>query len=134
LAESTQIADWYDTLAASLAGVGAVPKPLEHDKAADGRLVEALRRDLTGEDGRASSTAVRMIWTGDHLDAVRRLQATLSGPARTATREHAFDPLTRALPWRSARANGSPATDAVRDAADAVGDAADGADGAGADR
>ena len=25
-----------------------------------------------------------MIWTGDHLDAVRRLQQTLFGPARAA--------------------------------------------------
>jgi hypothetical protein len=28
---------------------------------------------------------VRMIWTGDHLDAARRLQATLSGPAEGFT-------------------------------------------------
>jgi len=103
LAGTTQLVGWYDALAVSLAGGGAVPEPLAHDKAADGRLVEALRRDLTGDDGRASSTAVRMIWTGDHLDAVRRLQATLSGPARTATHEHAFDPLTRVFPWRRAR-------------------------------
>ena len=26
-----------------------------------------------------------MIWTGDHLDAARRLQATLVGPAQTVT-------------------------------------------------
>jgi hypothetical protein len=28
---------------------------------------------------------VRVIWTGDHLDATRRLQDTLVGPARAAT-------------------------------------------------
>jgi hypothetical protein len=27
------------------------------------------------------ATAVRMIWTGDHLDAVRRLQRFIVGPA-----------------------------------------------------
>jgi hypothetical protein len=50
---------------------------LPHDNAADGRLIEALRRDLLGDDGSSSGTATRMIWTGDHLDAARRLQATL---------------------------------------------------------
>jgi hypothetical protein len=28
---------------------------------------------------------VRMIWTGDHLDAVRRLQRIIVEPARAAT-------------------------------------------------
>ena len=56
-----------------------------HDLAADGRLVDAVRSDLRLADGRASATAVRMIWTGDHLDAARRLQATLVGPARAVS-------------------------------------------------
>ena len=58
-----------------------VPEPLAPDEPADGRLVDAVRRDLRGEDGEGSATAVRMIWTGDHLDAARRLQAALVGPA-----------------------------------------------------
>jgi hypothetical protein len=53
-----------------------------HDKSADARLIAAVRRDLTGEDGQGTATAVRMIWTADHLDAARRLQATLVGPSR----------------------------------------------------
>jgi hypothetical protein len=40
---------------------------------------------------------VRMIWTGDHLDAARRLQAMLAGPARTAVRERALAPPARVL-------------------------------------
>jgi len=36
---------------------------------------------------------VRVIWTGDHLDAIRRLQETLTGPARTAVGQRAFAPL-----------------------------------------
>jgi hypothetical protein len=41
-----------------------------------------------------------MIWTGDHLDAARRMQAALIEPARAIT-----DPQTRRLlagirPWR----------------------------------
>ena len=35
-------------------------------------------------DGKATATGVRMIWTGDHLDAVRRLQEMLVEPARAA--------------------------------------------------
>ena len=48
---------------------------------ADARLVEAVSQDLRGDDGSATATAVRMIWTRDHLDAARRLAGTLVGPA-----------------------------------------------------
>jgi hypothetical protein len=57
---------------------------MTHDTAADGRLLDAVRRDLQGDDGKASATAVRMIWTGDHLDAVRRLQRLIVEPAAIA--------------------------------------------------
>jgi uncharacterized membrane protein YccC len=73
---------WYDDLAASLVDGGEPREPLAHDRIADGRLVDAVRHDLRGADGRASATAVRMIWTGDHLDAARRLQRIIVGPAR----------------------------------------------------
>ncbi|HMI69952.1 MAG TPA: hypothetical protein VK510_08155, partial [Solirubrobacteraceae bacterium] len=63
-----------------------------HDERADQRLVDAVGHDLRGEDGQATATAVRMIWTGDHLDAARRLQEMLAVPARTAVREHALTP------------------------------------------
>ena len=59
----------------------------QHDDAADGD-----RHDLCGEDGQATATAVRMIWTGDHLDAARRLQDTLAGPAQTAVLQRALTP------------------------------------------
>ena len=59
-------------------------EPVGDDVVADGRLVDAVRRDLGGEDGKASATAVRMIWTGDHLDAARRLQQSIVEPARAA--------------------------------------------------
>jgi hypothetical protein len=84
LTASELIRGWYDDLAASLLGRHEVPEPLAHDKLADGRLVDAVRRDLRGQDGEATATAVRMIWTGDHLDGARRLQAALIGPARAA--------------------------------------------------
>jgi hypothetical protein len=84
LAAAEQVRGWYFDLAASFLGQRPLRDPLRPDKLADGRLVEAVRSDLSGQDGRASATAVRVLWTGDHLDAARRLQATLIEPARAA--------------------------------------------------
>ena len=81
LGTAERVAGWYDGLASTMITGGELPQPLAQDKAADGRLVRAVRRDLLGDDGRASATAVRMIWTGDHLDVVRRQQAAIISPA-----------------------------------------------------
>jgi uncharacterized membrane protein YccC len=75
---------WFDSFAASLTGGAELPGPTPRDEVADGRLIDAVRSDLTCDDGFASATAVRVIWTGDHLDAVRRLQPALVEPARAA--------------------------------------------------
>ena len=86
LLESTEsVAGWYERFAVSLVGSAAVPEPLAPDEPADRRLVEAVRRDLQDGDGRAGSVAARIIWTGDHLDAARRLQTVLVGAAQTGT-------------------------------------------------
>ena len=92
---------WYGDLAASLTGHHEIPEPAGHDKLADGRLVDAVRHDLRGQDGQASATAVRMIWTADHLDAARRLEAALVGPARAAAGQRALSPLDGLIPRRS---------------------------------
>jgi uncharacterized membrane protein YccC len=76
-----RVTGWYDGLATIILTGGRLPQPLAHDKAADGRLVRDVRRDLLGDDGRASATAIRMIWTGDHLDVVRRQQMAIISPA-----------------------------------------------------
>lgn len=76
--------DWYEELARALAGSGVVPDPLARSEADDDRLLDAVRRDLTGEDGRGTAAAVKMIWTADHIDAARRLQAGILRPARKA--------------------------------------------------
>jgi hypothetical protein len=81
LATADRVTGWYDGLATTMITGGELPQPLAHDQAADGRLVQAVHRDLLGDDGRTSATAVRMIWTGDHLDVVRRLQAAVVSPA-----------------------------------------------------
>jgi uncharacterized membrane protein YccC len=87
LAESERMTRWYDELAASLTGGGAVPEPQPPDPRATDRLVGAVSQDLRDHDGGASATAVRVIWTSDHLDAARRLQTTLAAPARATTGE-----------------------------------------------
>jgi uncharacterized membrane protein YccC len=84
LSTADRVTGWYDGLAATIITGGEPPQPLAPDQAADGRLVEAVRRDLLGDDGRASATAIRMIWTGDHLDVVRREQAAITSPASAA--------------------------------------------------
>lgn len=78
------IRNWYDDLAGSLDGARTIPPTLDRDPEADNRLVRAVQHDLRDEDGKATATAVRMIWTGDHLDAVRRLQPGLLQPALAA--------------------------------------------------
>jgi hypothetical protein len=85
LGSTESIAGWYERFAASLAGGATVPEPLAPDRPADLRLVEAVRRDLQDKDGRAGAVAARIIWTVDHLDAARRLQTALVGPAQTVT-------------------------------------------------
>jgi hypothetical protein len=82
LATTERVTGWYDSLATTMITGGELPRPLAHDEAAGGRLIRALHRDLPGDDGRATATAVRIIWTGDHLDVVRRLQAAIISPAR----------------------------------------------------
>lgn len=75
---------WFDVFAGSLVGAAELPSVNDRDTQADRRLIDAVRADLTCDDGLASATAVRVIWTGDHLDAVRRLQGALVEPARAA--------------------------------------------------
>ncbi|PWI05481.1 hypothetical protein DIZ27_39215 [Streptomyces sp. NWU339] len=72
---------WYESLAEGLEGEGPVPEPLESDRERNARLVEAVRRDLRDADGRAAGTGIRIIWTGDHLEAVRRLQSPIAAAA-----------------------------------------------------
>jgi hypothetical protein len=89
LGAAERVTTWYDDLAATMISGGEVPQPLAHDQVADGRLVQAVRHDLLGNDGNASTTAVRMIWTDDHLDVVRRLQAAIISPARATAGQSA---------------------------------------------
>ena len=100
LGTAERVTGWYNGLATTMITGGELPRPLAHDTAADDRLVQAVRRDLPGDDGRASATAVRMIWTGDHLDVVRRLQAAIISPARATTGQPAGGRIIPPLPRR----------------------------------
>lgn len=84
LSTGTRLVDWYEATARALAGSGAVPEQIAHDQEADRRLLDAVRRDLAGDDGEGTATAVKMIWTADHIDAARRLQAGILHSARAA--------------------------------------------------
>jgi hypothetical protein len=101
---SQRLNRWYGELAGSLSERGEVPPPLARDADAGDRFVEAVRHDLLGQDGNATATAVRMIWTSDHLDAARRMQEALVEPARAATDPRVLSPLAGIRPWRLSRA------------------------------
>ncbi|MFJ3760036.1 FUSC family protein [Streptomyces sp. NPDC090080] len=79
------IAAWFERSGRALAGRASVPERTVGPREADQALEQALRRELAA-DGAAGDAAsvVRMIWTADHLDALRLLQAQLIGPVREA--------------------------------------------------
>ncbi|MFD0508844.1 hypothetical protein ACFQ0G_50540 [Streptomyces chiangmaiensis] len=81
-ATAGRVCDWYRDLAAGLTQHTPVPDPLPRSSAAEARLVDSLRQDLVDDRGQATATAVRIIWTADHLDAARRLQPSLAAAAR----------------------------------------------------
>jgi uncharacterized membrane protein YccC len=79
-----RLSDWYRDLAAALGTHATVPEPLSHDPEEEARLVHSLHRDLRDDDGHATATAVRIVWTADHLNAARRLQPGLAAAARSS--------------------------------------------------
>ncbi|WP_030277288.1 FUSC family protein [Streptomyces sp. NRRL B-24484] len=87
-----RVARWYRSLADGLVGDGEVPDPLEPDPTNNARIVEAVRRDLHDGGGRATGTGVRIIWTGDHLEAARRLQQPIAAAAGSADARAALIP------------------------------------------
>ncbi len=81
---AASLSAWYGNFAKSLVVREDVPDPQDPNPEADARLLAAVIRDLRADDGEATATGVRVIWTGDHLDAVRRLQKMLVPTAREA--------------------------------------------------
>ncbi|MFE3168438.1 hypothetical protein [Streptomyces sp. NPDC059224] len=62
--------------AAARAGVLGACEPIDGPREAEQALEQALRRELTSDaDAHDASAVVRLIWTVDHLDALRLLPA-----------------------------------------------------------
>jgi uncharacterized membrane protein YccC len=99
LSAAEYMTSWYGHFAASLTLSEPVPDPLAPDRVADGRLIEAVGEDLCRSGGQETATGVRVVWTGDHLDSVRRLQETLVEPARAAVAERSMSPLEDLRRW-----------------------------------
>jgi hypothetical protein len=84
MARAREVQRWYAELESALTGGRAMPDPQPADPLADERLVRTVDHDLRSPDGSATASAVRVVWTGDHLDAARRLEAVLVESARQA--------------------------------------------------
>ncbi|MFE2069845.1 FUSC family protein [Streptomyces sp. NPDC059467] len=82
LGAADRVAGWYRSLAVCLDAGTAAPAPLHRRPEVAARLVESIRTDLVDGTGRATGTAVRVIWTGDHVDVARRLQPGLATAAK----------------------------------------------------
>ncbi len=76
---------WYDGLAAQLAAREPLPRPAPKDPSAPTRLAVAVADDLESGGPDARGTAVRVIWTADYLEVVRRLQAAIVPRAQAPT-------------------------------------------------
>lgn len=86
LSAASRVSDWYRDLASALTRRTPVPPPLPRNPVADAGLAESLCRDLVDDRGQATATAVRLIWTSDHVDVARRLQPSLAAAARGGSR------------------------------------------------
>ncbi|MFJ7198773.1 MULTISPECIES: FUSC family protein [unclassified Streptomyces] len=85
LDDCDSVVAWFETSGRALAGLTAAPAHTGDGRVADVELWDALRRDLSGDAGQgAASAAVRVIWTADHLDTLRRLQTRILHPVRAA--------------------------------------------------
>ncbi len=78
LRSSELVKRWYEDFAGSLVSGESPRPPLPHDDGGERRLLDAVGDDLGSDDAGASENAVRIIWTGDHLDAARRLELVLA--------------------------------------------------------
>jgi len=78
---AVRVTDWYHRFADGFDRGAPVPEPVERRPRAAARLAASVRGELVDDQGRATPEAVRIIWTGDHVDAARRLQPGLAAAA-----------------------------------------------------
>lgn len=74
------VVQWYEDLADALVDRTRVPEPTGSDSNGGAGLVAALGDNR----GRDDALVARIVWTSDHLDAARRLQAIVFEPAGAA--------------------------------------------------
>jgi uncharacterized membrane protein YccC len=80
LRSSELVKGWYEDFAHSLLSAEEPRPPLPHDHAAERRLLDAVRDDLSSGSAGRGENVVRIIWTGDHLDAARRMEELVLAP------------------------------------------------------
>ncbi|WP_208896809.1 FUSC family protein [Streptomyces incarnatus] len=79
---ASRVMEWYCGFAAGLGHKAPIPDPVPLRPQAAAQLVESVRTDLVDGRGQATATAVRVIWTRDHIDVARRLQPSLAAAAQ----------------------------------------------------
>ncbi|MGJ5755892.1 putative membrane protein YccC [Streptomyces puniciscabiei] len=79
---ASHVMEWYCGFAAGLDHEAPIPEPVPLHPQAASQLVESVRTDLVDGRGQATATAVRIIWTRDHIDVARRLQPSLAAAAQ----------------------------------------------------
>ena len=99
---SERVTRWYEEFATSLPTRSGRPSRSPTTTPPTGAWSTPCAAISASEDGTGERTAVRMIWTGDHLDAARGMQALLLEPAHTAAEAHALSMFARMRPWRPA--------------------------------
>jgi uncharacterized membrane protein YccC len=84
--EANAVRAWYVTLGDALIHDTSVPPPHAPDNDGRRRLVECVREALATGDKAKIRPALDLIWAGEHLDALRRLEDHLSRHAAQAQR------------------------------------------------
>jgi uncharacterized membrane protein YccC len=79
-ASARAVAEWCRQYSRRLVALEDPPRPLDPDPASTAELIDSVRLDLSDASGRSTPTAVRIVWTGDYLDAVRRVQSQIVAP------------------------------------------------------
>jgi uncharacterized membrane protein YccC len=80
VASSRALSDWCRQFGRRLVELAELPNAPERDPELSAELIDSVRLDLADESGQGTPTAVRIVWTGDYLDAVRRLQTRIAAP------------------------------------------------------
>jgi uncharacterized membrane protein YccC len=82
--EANAVRAWYVTLGDALVHDTSVPPPHAPDTDGRRRLVECVREALATGDKSKMRPALDLIWAGEHLDALRRLEEHLARHAAQA--------------------------------------------------